>query len=128
MSVVAHVSIEVFGRPKSATSPDDAVCLMGGERFPRVYDAIKSVSETGLDQDMHVVWHHAPSYQSVTLAVEPEERPLNDFGNLRNRQVAAAVSLVQRYIGRLDAMIPRCAGKFLADMSRKAVSQSEHDV
>jgi hypothetical protein len=81
---------------------------MNGEGFPRVYDPIEPMPWTGLGQDMHVVWHHAPSDQRVTLAIESEERPLHEFANFRNGEVAAAVPLIQCLVGRIDPMPEKC--------------------
>src|SRR5690348_10722411 len=75
-----------------------------------------------------MVRHHAPADQRITLPVKTQQGLLNEFSDCRVGQGSATMSLVQRDVGRLDAMFPRRAGETLSDMSREAVSDPERDV
>jgi hypothetical protein len=93
-----------------------------------MYHPIQRMTGPSLEQDMHVVWHYAPSYEPIPFAIESQKRLLDQFADFGNRQMALAVATVERSIGRVDSIRLGDPTDILEEVRGKAVCQSKYQV
>jgi len=68
---------------------------------------VETIAGTSFDKCVYMVWHHAPSYERIPGAVEIQERALNEFCDHRQREVTAAMPLIERRIDNKDTIFQR---------------------
>jgi hypothetical protein len=77
---------------------------------------------------MNVIGHHAPCDERVPLAVEGEQRCLNQRGDAGPRQIAPAVSSIERCVDRKNAIPTSSFGNVFCYLRREAVGQAKYDM
>ena len=77
---VSNDVIERFLLPDRSAAIQPPVDPTPGETLPRLEDSGKDVLTKRRDDDVHMVRHDAPRAQGVSLALEMEQRTLDDGG------------------------------------------------
>ena len=101
MRVIANEPIKVLPLPNRTFPADCLVDRVRGIRFPRVHDASQPILSFDVQQRVHMVWHDAPSQQSVAFRIEMEQRTLHDVGGARIVKKSITMHAVENAIGRL---------------------------
>jgi hypothetical protein len=81
MSFVANVTIKWFALPKATCSPKHFVTLVCGKTLPGVHDCAHFVSALRCKERVDMIGHHTPRMQRVAIAIEMQQRILDDFGD-----------------------------------------------
>ena len=58
-----------------------------------------------MHQHMHMIWHHAPGQQLITLMVKIQQGIFRGFGNLRITQMTFAMATVEIFL-QFGALLP----------------------
>ena len=93
-----------------------------------MHDSIEVVFPIGRNQSVDVVRHHTPGDQRIAIAVEGQNRGLNQFRNRRNRQIAPAMASIESGVDKRNALVTIGPVEFFTQFGGKAIGQSEDEM
>ena len=76
--LITDVAVVIILRPEVSLSSKQAVDLPGTECFPRFHKIAELGSFWAMNEDMDVVWHHAPFQEPVSVSIEMQKSALQD--------------------------------------------------
>ena len=95
MVVIADETVEGFNLPELSGATQNLVCFVRRVGLQRMLNIRKLNPGTGRSQEMHMIRHHHPGRQPVSLAIVKEQRVLYHRRHSRVLQITFAVALIE---------------------------------
>ncbi len=96
VNLIADQMVVGFGLPKRlADTLQPSIRFIGRIGFPTVQNPAQCLRRSRPDDHVHMVWHHYPGTELVTLLIEMPQSIRNQIRDVRPLEVACAMSGVQ---------------------------------
>src|SRR6266446_2489336 len=86
---------KIFLLPETSCSAEHFVRFIRRERFQRVHNSRKRLSNARRAEHVNMIWHDDPSGQTVLLLIVKQQRILHHPGHIRVFQITTAMALIE---------------------------------
>ena len=105
LTVFPNQAVIILTLPEGPAPPEDSVCLSRSEQLPAPNHTRQLLSWEQTEDHMHMIRHHAPRYQPISLTVPIVQGVRDQIANLGIAEETCAVSAIEASLDSLGAKL-----------------------